>query len=118
MFENHFGLRENPFVAGHQSRLVYPSREHQEALAHLRFGTQNFEPCVLIRAEVGTGKTTALYDALGQNESRAVGALLTNSSAWPAGTRSASSRWTRARKCTASRMASRARSTPSQPRRC
>jgi general secretion pathway protein A len=58
MFESQFGLRENPFAAGHQSRFVYPSREHQEALAHLRFGIENREPFVLITGEVGTGKTT------------------------------------------------------------
>src|SRR6266545_4376744 len=79
MFERHFGLRENPFAAGHQSRFVYPSREHQEALAHLRFGIENREPFVLITGEVGTGKTTALYDVLAQYESHAVVALITNS---------------------------------------
>jgi type II secretory pathway predicted ATPase ExeA len=79
MFERQFGLRENPFAAGHQSRFVYPSREHQEALAHLRFGIENREPFVMITGEVGTGKTTALYDVLSEWESRAVVALITNS---------------------------------------
>jgi len=59
MFEIHFGLSENPFMAGHQPRFVYASPEHQEALAHLRFGIENREPFVLITGEVGTGKTTA-----------------------------------------------------------
>ena len=79
MFENHFGLRENPFIAGHQARFVYPSPEHQEALAHLRYGIENREPFVLITGEVGTGKTTALYDALAEWQSRVVVALITNS---------------------------------------
>lgn len=79
MFEQHFGLRENPFVSGHQSRFLYPSREHQEALAHLRFGIENREPFVLITGEVGTGKTTALYEALAEWKSQAVVALITNS---------------------------------------
>src|SRR5580765_215914 len=79
MFENHFGLRENPFAAGHQSRFVYPSREHQEALAHLRYGIENREPFVLITGEVGTGKTTALYDVLSEWHTRVVVALITNS---------------------------------------
>ncbi len=79
MFERHFGLRENPFVAGHQHRFVYPSPEHLEALAHLRYGIENREPFVLITGEVGTGKTTALYDALSEWESRVVVALITNS---------------------------------------
>src|SRR5215831_20351111 len=80
MFEHHFGLRENPFVAGHHAKFVYPSPEHQEALAHLRFGIENREPFVLITGEVGTGKTTALYDVLAEYESRAVVALITNTS--------------------------------------
>jgi type II secretory pathway predicted ATPase ExeA len=79
MFERQFGLRENPFVAGHQPRFVYPSREHQEALAHLRYGIENREPFVLITGEVGTGKTTALYDVLTEWQARVVVALITNS---------------------------------------
>jgi len=80
MFEGHFGLRENPFVAAHQSRYIYPSPEHQEALAHLRYGIENREPFVLITGEVGTGKTTALFDALSEWEGRAIVGLITNSS--------------------------------------
>ncbi|HEY6867613.1 MAG TPA: AAA family ATPase, partial [Candidatus Eisenbacteria bacterium] len=79
MFENHFALRENPFVSGHQPRFVFPSPEHQEALAHLRFGIENREPFVLITGEVGTGKTTALYDVLGEWKERVHVALINNS---------------------------------------
>ena len=79
MYEMYFGLRENPFLAGHQSRFIYPSGEHLEALAHLRYGIENREAFVLISGEVGTGKTTALYHALEEWESRAVVALITNS---------------------------------------
>jgi general secretion pathway protein A len=79
MFETHFGLRENPFASGHQSRFIYPSREHQEALAHLRYGIENREPFVLITGEVGTGKTTALFEALASLQARVAVALLTNS---------------------------------------
>ena len=79
MFENHFALRENPFVSGHQPRFVFPSPEHQEALAHLRFGIENREPFVLITGEVGTGKTTALYDVLGEWKGRVHVALINNS---------------------------------------
>ena len=79
MFESHFGLRENPFASGHQSRFVYPSHEHQEALAHLRYGIENLEPFVLITGEVGTGKTTALYDALAEWGNKVAVALITNS---------------------------------------
>ncbi len=79
MFERHFGLRENPFPAGHQMRFLYPSREHQEARAHLRYGIENREPFLLITGEVGTGKTTALYDALAEWGNTVAVALITNS---------------------------------------
>jgi type II secretory pathway predicted ATPase ExeA len=79
MFESHFGLRENPFASGHQSRFVYPSHEHQEALAHLRYGIANLEPFVLITGEVGTGKTTALFEAVVELQTRVSVALITNS---------------------------------------
>ena len=79
MFENHFALRENPFSSGHQPRFVFPSREHQEALAHLRFGIENREPFVLITGEVGTGKTTALYDVLSDWQGQVQVALINNS---------------------------------------
>ena len=79
MFESHFGLRENPFASGHQARFVYPSHEHQEALAHLRYGIENLEPFVLITGEVGTGKTTALFEALVELQTRVSVALITNS---------------------------------------
>jgi len=79
MFESHFGLRENPFASGYQSRFVYPSHEHQEALAHLRYGIGNLEPFVLITGEVGTGKTTALFEAVVELQTRVSVALITNS---------------------------------------
>jgi len=79
MFEHHFGLRENPFPAGHQLKFVYPSREHQEARAHLRYGIENREPFLLITGEVGTGKTTSLYDALNEWGDQVAVALITNS---------------------------------------
>lgn len=79
MFESHFGLSENPFASGHQSRFVYPSHEHQEALAHLRYGIGNLEPFVLITGEVGTGKTTALFEAVVELQTRVSVALITNS---------------------------------------
>ena len=80
MFEHHFGLRENPFPGGHQLKFVYPSREHMEARAHLRYGIENREPFLLITGEVGTGKTTSLYDALNEWGDRVAVAMITNSS--------------------------------------
>src|SRR5262245_66071541 len=79
MFEHHYVLRKNTSPAGHLLKFRYPSREHQEARAHLRYGIENREPFLLITGEVGTGKTTSLYDALNEWGDRVAVALITNS---------------------------------------
>ncbi|MEO6463759.1 MAG: AAA family ATPase, partial [Candidatus Eisenbacteria bacterium] len=79
MFEPHFGLRENPFSTGHDSRFVYPSPEHLEAVAHFRYGIQNREAFVLVTGEVGTGKTTAIYDLVSRLPQTTHVALINNS---------------------------------------
>ena len=79
MFEPHFGLRENPFSTGHDPRFVYPSPEHLEAVAHFRYGIQNREAFVLVTGEVGTGKTTAIYDLVSRLPQQSHVALINNS---------------------------------------
>jgi type II secretory pathway predicted ATPase ExeA len=79
MFEPHFGLRENPFSTGHDPRFVYPSPEHLEAVAHFRYGIQNREAFVLVTGEVGTGKTTAIYDLVSRLPQTSHVALINNS---------------------------------------
>src|SRR5437867_9180137 len=76
MSETQFGLRENPFLTGHHPSFVYPSPSHQEALAHLRHGIRNRVPLLVVTGEHGTGKTLAVYDALGEWGPRAVVALI------------------------------------------
>ncbi len=66
MFEEFFHLRENPFALAPNPRFIFQSHEHGEALAHLRYWVENGEGFVLITGEVGTGKTTALFDLLAQ----------------------------------------------------
>lgn len=84
MFETQLGLRENPFLAGHNSEYVYPSQEHEEALAQLRAAIQNRESFVLITGDPGTGKSTAAYEALGECGARAVVARISNPKVTPA----------------------------------
>src|SRR5690349_5651700 len=79
MFEPHFGLRENPFSTGHDARFLYPSPEHLEAVAHFRYGIQNREAFVLVTGEVGTGKTTAIYDLVSRLPQQSHVALINNS---------------------------------------
>src|SRR5439155_9152946 len=77
MFETQLGLRENPFLAGHHPKYLFPSRAHRDALVHLRDGLEHREPFILITGDPGTGRTPAVYDALGEWGARAVVALMT-----------------------------------------
>ena len=77
MFETQLGLRENPFLAGHHPKYLFPSRAHRDALVHLRDGLEHREPFILITGDPGTGRTLAVYDALGEWGARAVVALMT-----------------------------------------
>ena len=79
MYEQFYGLRERPFSLTPDPSYLYPSRVHKEALSHLRYGIENREPFLLITGEVGTGKTTSLYDALHEWGDRVAVALITNS---------------------------------------
>jgi len=58
MYANFFGLRESPFTITPDPRYLYLSRQHEEALAHLLYGTGEEGGFVQLTGEVGTGKTT------------------------------------------------------------
>jgi len=79
MFEEFFHLRENPFALAPNPRFIFQSHEHGEALAHLRYWVENGEGFVLITGEVGTGKTTALFDLLAQLPTAYAIAFVSNS---------------------------------------
>lgn len=58
MYETFYGFREKPFHVTADPAFLYPSRQHQEALAHLLYGIRERLGFILILGEVGTGKTT------------------------------------------------------------
>lgn len=58
MYENFFGLQEQPFSIAPDPHYLYLSDRHQEALAHLTQGLQGSGGFILLTGEVGTGKTT------------------------------------------------------------
>jgi len=58
MYKDYFGFNENPFSIAPNPRYLYMSTMHQEALAHLVYGTTSKGCIVLLTGEVGTGKTT------------------------------------------------------------
>jgi general secretion pathway protein A len=66
MYATHFGLREPPFAITPDPAYVYPSRHHQEALAHLLYGAGENGGFLQLTGEVGTGKTTLIRALLEQ----------------------------------------------------
>lgn len=57
MYNQYFGLKENPFGLSPDPRYLYLSQRHQDALAHLMYGITGGGGFVLLTGEVGTGKT-------------------------------------------------------------
>ena len=66
MYATYFGLREPPFAITPDPSYVYLSPHHQEALAHLLYGTHEDGGFVQLTGEVGTGKTTLIRALLEQ----------------------------------------------------
>lgn len=58
LYQDFFGIRENPFSIIPDPHYLYMGPRHQEALAHLLFGVGEGGGFVLLTGEVGTGKTT------------------------------------------------------------
>jgi len=60
MYEQFFGLADEPFRLTPDPHYLYLSTKHAEALAHLRLGLTESSGFVCITGDVGTGKTTLL----------------------------------------------------------
>ncbi len=58
MYLEHFGLTRFPFSIAPDPDFLYPTRAHQEALAHLHYAFAGSGGLVCLTGEVGTGKTT------------------------------------------------------------
>lgn len=67
MYAKFFGFRESPFTITPDPRYLYMSRQHQDALAHLLYGTGEEGGFVQLTGEVGTGKTTLVRALLEQH---------------------------------------------------
>src|SRR5512132_668898 len=64
MYERFYHLRERPFALSPDPEYLYPSRVHQEALDHLRYGLETQAGFIVITGEIGSGKTTLLQAVL------------------------------------------------------
>ena len=69
MYQEYFELREKAFGNTPDPRFLFPSRQHQEALARLEYVVEE-RGIALITGDIGTGKTTlsrALIDGLDEH---------------------------------------------------
>lgn len=58
MYQQYFGLAEQPFSIAVNPRYLFMSSRHRDALAHLLYGVGSGGGFILLTGEVGTGKTT------------------------------------------------------------
>src|SRR6266705_18636 len=63
MYKEFYGLRANPFNVNPDPRYLFLTRHTEEALACLTYGIQSRKGFVLLTGEVGTGKTTLIFNA-------------------------------------------------------
>jgi general secretion pathway protein A len=60
MYNAFFGFAENPFNLSPDPAFLYPSPQHEEALANLTYGVTSRKGFIVLTGEVGTGKTMML----------------------------------------------------------
>jgi general secretion pathway protein A len=64
MYQRHFGLRELPFELTPNTKYLYLTPRHREALSNLEYGLFAAKSITVLIGEAGTGKTTLLRAAL------------------------------------------------------
>jgi general secretion pathway protein A len=79
MYQEFFGLREDPFRVNPDPRYLYLTPSTQEALTSLAYGIRCRYGIIVMTGEVGTGKTTLLHALLdGLRQVRAATAFIFN----------------------------------------
>lgn len=64
MYQAYYGLRELPFELTPNTRYLYLTPKHREALSNLEYGLSSAKSLTVMIGEAGTGKTTLLRAAL------------------------------------------------------
>jgi len=70
MFEQYFGLRENPFKLEIDTSYFFLGKDHEEAIAHLRYAVMEGEGFIAVIGKRGVGKTIvceSFIENLGSN---------------------------------------------------
>lgn len=75
MYLSFYGLHEKPFSLTPDTKFLYLSKNHRDALNHLIYGIIEKEGFVVLTGDIGTGKTTivrALLERLGEHATSAL----------------------------------------------
>ena len=64
MYTKHFGLREEPFNVTPDPKFLFPSVQHQKALASISHGVSMRKGMIALIGYAGTGKTTLIRTLL------------------------------------------------------
>ena len=64
MYEQYYGVRERPFDLSSDTRFLFLSAQHHEALTHLRYGLSGRPGITVLVGEAGMGKSTLVRAAL------------------------------------------------------
>ncbi|MFC1808834.1 ExeA family protein [Candidatus Omnitrophota bacterium] len=78
MYEEYFGLTEEPFKLTPDPKYLYLSKRHLEAISCLHYGVDRRKGFIQITGEVGSGKTTLCRSFLGQLKENVKYALIFN----------------------------------------
>lgn len=79
MYEEFYGLIEEPFNTTPAPKFLYLSESHEEGLAHLLFGVERKKGLIVLTGEIGTGKTTLLNSLVQRLDEKTHVAFLVNS---------------------------------------
>lgn len=80
MYEHFYGLAEQPFNLTPDSKYLYSSKRHQEALQSLLYGVRERKGFICLTGEIGSGKTTLLRAMLSKLDGEQIKtALILNS---------------------------------------
>ncbi len=77
MYKQYFGFSVQPFAIAPNSRFLFQSQRHKEAVLHLMSGLGDGNGLAMLTGEVGTGKTTLIQFVISELDDRtSVGIIL------------------------------------------
>ena len=85
MYNNFFGLKENPFNQTPDSSFFFPSTGHKSALDALIYAIRQRKGFVVVTGEIGSGKTTVIRTLLRRLDTNVQCAVITNTHLSPKG---------------------------------